>query len=120
MCKTLMVGVDRDLGTAVVPRVSGGYNDGVEVWHVQAGGGAVNYRDVTGYWSEELRKRNTREDLWISIQGKVYDVTNWVNDHPGGEFPLLNLAGQDVTDAFVAFRPGISTSSCDRRKRGFL
>lgn len=55
---------------------------------------------------EELSKHNSAEDVWISIQGKVYDVTTWLKDHPGGDLPLLNLAGQDVTDAFVAYHPG--------------
>ncbi|XXG85278.1 hypothetical protein AAC387_Pa11g0384 [Persea americana] len=56
--------------------------------------------------TEELAKHNSAEDVWISIQGKVYDVTTWLKDHPGGDLPLLNLAGQDVTDAFVAYHPG--------------
>jgi cytochrome b involved in lipid metabolism len=55
---------------------------------------------------DELKSHNKPGDLWISIQGKVYDVSDWVKDHPGGNFPLLNLAGQDVTDAFVAYHPG--------------
>ncbi|MED6144338.1 hypothetical protein PIB30_014871 [Stylosanthes scabra] len=60
----------------------------------------------TNYISlEELRKHNTPQDLWISIHGKVYNVTNWLQHHPGGSLPLLNLAGQDVTDAFLAFHP---------------
>ncbi|XXG85290.1 hypothetical protein AAC387_Pa11g0395 [Persea americana] len=56
--------------------------------------------------TEELAKHNSAEDVWISIQGKVYDVTTWLKDHPGGDLLLLNLAGQDVTDAFVAYHPG--------------
>ncbi|KAK6920060.1 Fatty acid desaturase domain [Dillenia turbinata] len=56
--------------------------------------------------SEELKTHNKPGDLWISIQGKVYDVSKWAKKHPGGEIPLLNLAGQDVTDAFIAYHPG--------------
>lgn len=56
--------------------------------------------------SEELRKHSSPGDLWISIQGKVYDVSEWAKRHPGGEVPLLTLAGQDVTDAFLAYHPG--------------
>ncbi|CAI8606101.1 unnamed protein product [Vicia faba] len=54
---------------------------------------------------QELQKHNKRGDAWISIDGKIYDVSKWANHHPGGEVPLLNLAGQDVTDAFLAFHP---------------
>lgn len=56
--------------------------------------------------SDELKKHNKPGDLWISIQGKIYNVSDWAKDHPGGEVPLLNLAGQDVTDAFIAYHPG--------------
>ncbi|XP_058100199.1 delta(8)-fatty-acid desaturase-like [Magnolia sinica] len=64
--------------------------------------------------TEELRKHDKPDDVWISIQGKVYDVTAWVKDHPGGELPLINLAGQDVTDAFVAYHPGTAWKYLDR------
>ncbi|MQM23138.1 hypothetical protein Taro_056201 [Colocasia esculenta] len=70
--------------------------------------------------SEELRRHNTASDLWISIQGKVYDVTGWAKDHPGGDLPLLNLAGQDVTDAFVAYHPGSAWRHLDRFLVGHL
>ncbi|KAJ4952385.1 hypothetical protein NE237_029217 [Protea cynaroides] len=70
--------------------------------------------------SDELGKHNKAGDLWISIQGKVYDVSNWGKDHPGGELPLLSLAGQDVTDAFVAFHPGSAWQYLDRFYVGHL
>ncbi|XP_010261428.1 PREDICTED: acyl-lipid (9-3)-desaturase-like [Nelumbo nucifera] len=70
--------------------------------------------------SDELKKHNKAEDLWISIQGKVYDVTDWIKDHPGGETSLLNLAGQDVTDTFVAFHPGTAWKYLDRFFVGYL
>ncbi|CAI9093702.1 OLC1v1029261C1 [Oldenlandia corymbosa var. corymbosa] len=69
--------------------------------------------------ADELKTHNKVGDLWISIQGKVYDVSDWVKDHPGGPFPLLNLAGQDVTDAFVAFHPGAAWKHLDKFFNGF-
>ncbi|KAK4274575.1 hypothetical protein QN277_017774 [Acacia crassicarpa] len=68
---------------------------------------------------QELRKHNKRGDLWISIQGKVYDVSDWANHHPGGELPLLNLAGQDVTDAFVAYHPATAWKYLDNWFTGY-
>lgn len=64
--------------------------------------------------TEELEKHNKEGDLWISIQGKVYNVTTWLKDHPGGDLPLLNLAGQDATDAFVAYHPGTAWEYLER------
>ncbi|KAA8525157.1 hypothetical protein F0562_006979 [Nyssa sinensis] len=69
--------------------------------------------------SEDLKLHNKPGDLWISIHGKVYDVSDWVKDHPGGDLPLLNLAGQDVTDAFVAFHPASAWQYLDKFFSGY-
>ncbi|KAE9446326.1 hypothetical protein C3L33_21775, partial [Rhododendron williamsianum] len=63
--------------------------------------------------SDDLKTHNKPGDLWISIQGKVYDVTDWSKSHPGGALPLLSLSGQDVTDAFVAFHPATAWRHLD-------
>ncbi|KAL3814797.1 hypothetical protein ACJIZ3_016065 [Penstemon smallii] len=68
---------------------------------------------------DELKKHTKPEDLWISIQGKVYNVTDWSKIHPGGDIPLLNLAGQDVTDAFIAFHPGTAWKYLDNYFTGY-
>ncbi|BBN16734.1 protein MpFAD13 [Marchantia polymorpha subsp. ruderalis] len=70
--------------------------------------------------SEELRKHDKVGDLWISIEGKVYDVTDWLTKHPGGENALKSLAGQDVTDAFLAFHPGTAWSLLPQFQIGVL
>ncbi|CAI8606791.1 unnamed protein product [Vicia faba] len=69
--------------------------------------------------SDELSKHNKKGDLWISIQGKVYNVSDWGQHHPGGEVVLLNLAGQDVTDAFIAYHPGTAWKHLDNFFTGF-
>ncbi|KAL5572024.1 hypothetical protein UlMin_021621 [Ulmus minor] len=69
--------------------------------------------------AEELKEHNKPGDLWISIQGKVYDVSFWVKDHPGGEIPLLDLAGQDVTDAFIAYHPKTAWKYLDKLFTGY-
>ncbi|GFZ00977.1 fatty acid/sphingolipid desaturase [Actinidia rufa] len=68
---------------------------------------------------EELKEHNKPGDLWISIQGKVYDVTDWAKQHPGGDIPILNLAGQDATDAFIAFHPGTVWQHLDQFFTGY-
>ncbi|KAL7002437.1 Delta 8 Fatty Acid Desaturase [Sarracenia purpurea var. burkii] len=67
----------------------------------------------------DLKQHNNPGDLWISIQGKVYDVTDWAKEHPGGDIPLLNLAGQDATDAFIAFHPATAWHHLDRFFTGY-
>ncbi|KAJ1704490.1 hypothetical protein LUZ63_004269 [Rhynchospora breviuscula] len=55
--------------------------------------------------SSELRRHTSPSSLWLSIHGLVYDVTSWLPLHPGGDLPLLSLAGRDATDPFLAYHP---------------
>ena len=59
-------------------------------------------------WSwEEVRKHCTRQSCWVVVDGFVYDVTNWLESHPGGAVVLLQTAGFDATDVFNAYHdPG--------------
>uniref|UniRef100_A0A3P9JV83 Cytochrome b5 reductase 4 n=1 Tax=Oryzias latipes TaxID=8090 RepID=A0A3P9JV83_ORYLA len=53
--------------------------------------------DVT---PEELEKHNRRDDCWTCIRGMVYNVTPYMDYHPGGEDELMKAAGIDGTDLF--------------------
>ncbi|KAK7113757.1 hypothetical protein V1264_012987 [Littorina saxatilis] len=55
------------------------------------------------YGWEEIKKHATKSDRWLVIDGCVYDVTRWAKRHPGGERLIAHHAGQDATDAWVAF-----------------
>mmetsp|Transcript_1516 Transcript_1516/g.4777 ORF Transcript_1516/g.4777 Transcript_1516/m.4777 type:complete len:129 (+) Transcript_1516:192-578(+) len=48
----------------------------------------------------EVEQHVTYDDLWLVIDGKVYDVTEFMDDHPGGGEIMLNAAGKDGTDDF--------------------
>ncbi|ESZ91097.1 hypothetical protein SBOR_8530 [Sclerotinia borealis F-4128] len=48
----------------------------------------------------EIQKHNTKSDLWLIIHHNVYDVTNYLEDHPGGAESLLEVGGQDSTALF--------------------
>lgn len=41
----------------------------------------------------------------IIFREKVYNVTNWMTHHPGGELTMSHLIGHDATDHMVAFHP---------------
>jgi delta8-fatty-acid desaturase len=53
----------------------------------------------------EVSKHNTQKDAWIVVDGHCYDVTQYIEAHPGGWLPIANLAGKDVTDAFANYHP---------------
>lgn len=52
------------------------------------------------YTEEDVATHNTRDDIWIIYNDKVYDVTQYLDEHPGGEEVILDCAGSDSTEAF--------------------
>lgn len=49
---------------------------------------------------EEVREHTSEDSLWCIIDSIVYDLTDFVMAHPGGEAVLQQVAGQDATTAF--------------------
>ncbi|TKW52584.1 Long-chain specific acyl-CoA dehydrogenase, mitochondrial [Colletotrichum tanaceti] len=49
---------------------------------------------------DEVAKNNTEDSLWCIIDSKVYDLTDFVDGHPGGESVLRQVAGRDATAEF--------------------
>jgi len=46
---------------------------------------------------KEVSRHTKPEDCWVIHNNKVYDVSGFVADHPGGEEYILDHAGKDVT-----------------------
>lgn len=54
---------------------------------------------------EEVAKHNRRESCWIIVHGKVYDVTEFLDEHPGGSKIILKYAGKDATEEYEPIHP---------------
>lgn len=52
------------------------------------------------YTLEEVQKHNKPDDVWIVLHNKVYDITKYLEDHPGGSAILIEVGGTDATEAF--------------------
>lgn len=48
------------------------------------------------YTAEDVANNKSASSCWISRNGKVYNVTRFLDDHPGGDDFILKYAGQDV------------------------
>jgi len=56
----------------------------------------INQQNV--FTQEEIAQHNSKDSLWMIIKGNVYDITEYVRSHPGGERALLKFAGKDGTE----------------------
>ena len=59
-----------------------------------------------GYTMAQVATHNSALSCWAAINGNVYDLTNWINQHPGGPGPILSLCGTDGSAAFNAQHGG--------------
>lgn len=68
-------------------------------------------------FDSELKKHNSYNSCWLLISGKVYDVTSYLNSHPGGEAEILKTCG---TDATVIYDNRDNTGSHSSKARSIL
>lgn len=54
---------------------------------------------------DEINKHNAEGDLWVIIEGNVYDLTKFLPDHPGGKKAIMLFAGKDATEEFNMLHP---------------
>ncbi|KAL9596897.1 MAG: hypothetical protein Q9179_004461 [Wetmoreana sp. 5 TL-2023] len=53
--------------------------------------------------TEEVLKHNTAKDLWIVVDGQVWDMTEFAPEHPGGIGIILQYAGRDASQPYNEF-----------------
>ncbi len=55
---------------------------------------------VKSYTIADVSKHTVATDCWSAINNKVYDLTQWINKHPGGSKAILSICGKDGSAAF--------------------
>jgi cytochrome b involved in lipid metabolism len=58
------------------------------------------------YTMAEVAQHNSAQSCWSAINGKVYDLTAWISEHPGGPEHIIPLCGTDGSAAFNAQHGG--------------
>ncbi|XP_074575745.1 cytochrome b5-like [Curcuma longa] len=74
--------------------------------------------DSKVYHFDEVVKHNATKDCWLIIDGKVYDVTSFMAEHPGGDEVLLAATGKDATNDFEDI--GHSSSARDMMAKYYI
>ncbi|KAL2108401.1 hypothetical protein VUR80DRAFT_3825 [Thermomyces stellatus] len=54
---------------------------------------------------DEVAKHNSRESCWVILYDTVYDVTDFLDEHPAGPTAILRLAGKDATEEYDPIHP---------------
>ncbi len=61
------------------------------------------------YTAAQVKKHSKATDCWTIIGRGVYNLTSWVNQHPGGASKILALCGRNGTQAFKGMHGTSST-----------
>lgn len=59
----------------------------------------VAYTGLLTIWAK-VGRHTTSESCWMVIDSKVYDVTSFLLEHPGGDDILIDSSGRDATREF--------------------
>ncbi|GAA5904104.1 hypothetical protein JCM8208_003448 [Rhodotorula glutinis] len=57
------------------------------------------------YTLEQVAQHTSADSAWVVVEGGVYDVTSFLDDHPGGKKILLKHTGRDATETWHKFHP---------------
>jgi cytochrome b involved in lipid metabolism len=58
---------------------------------------------MSNFTTSQVESHNNPSDLWIIIDKQVYDLTGFLNEHPGGRKVLLKVGGKDASAQFHSF-----------------
>ena len=57
---------------------------------------------TSGYTLAQVKANNSAKSCWAVVDDYVYDLTKWINSHPGGPGAIVSLCGTDATASFKA------------------
>lgn len=55
---------------------------------------------ASGYTMAKVKENNSATSCWSLINGNVYDLTKWINSHPGGPSAIKGICGRDGSSNF--------------------
>lgn len=61
----------------------------------------------------ELKKHNTKKDAWVAYKGKVYDITDFIEKHPGGVNKIMLAAGGNIEPFWNMYQQHLTNNIFD-------
>ncbi|NMB84105.1 cytochrome b5 domain-containing protein [Candidatus Roizmanbacteria bacterium] len=58
-------------------------------------------KKIATFSHAEVAKHNNVDDCWLMYQNNVYNVSDYLNRHPGGSNIIVPYCGKDATSAFL-------------------
>lgn len=92
----------------------------------QAGTEQPTTGKIAGFTASDIAAHHTSSDCWVSIDGKVYDVSPYLNQHPGGAEVIINECGKDASTVFHSMgdkgkdHPAQATDTLQNYYKGLL
>jgi cytochrome b involved in lipid metabolism len=81
------------------PAMQGGTSAPLESLNPNTTGVAPSTASAS-YTLADVAKHKDASSCWTTVNGGVYDVTSWIDQHPGGRDAILSLCGKDGSAAF--------------------
>lgn len=78
----------------------------------ESGGNPDAQGTATAYTLEDVAANNSVDSCWSVVQGQVFDLTNWIAQHPGGPEAVISMCGTDSTEIFEV-QHGLSGEPAD-------
>ncbi|PWY87546.1 hypothetical protein BO70DRAFT_196425 [Aspergillus heteromorphus CBS 117.55] len=67
--------------------------------------------------ARQISQHKTPEDCWIVVDNQVWDVTEFLEEHPGGSTIILKYAGRDATQPYSEVHaPSVITANLSPEK----
>ena len=55
---------------------------------------------INNYSLSEVQTHNSKDSCWTTVEGKIYNITPFVSNHPGGERNIMKVCGIDGSEIF--------------------
>jgi len=80
----------------------------------------TNNKKIKTFTVDEVSKHHTRNDCYLIINKKVYDVSSYINYHPGGTNSIISNCGKEVTGIFARIHSNSAWDLLKKYKVGII